>query len=116
MISTWGNILASDPLQIKRALQMGPVAASVSAGSKLFQFHSEGVISDLQLCDGELNSAVTIVGYGSDEELSGLEYWIVKNSWGQTWGEQGFARIAISKQGYGVCNIQAEISFVLPHF
>jgi len=95
---------------------MGPVAASISAGSTLFQFHSEGVISDATLCDGDLNSAVTIVGYGFDHESSDLEYWIVKNSWGQTWGEQGFARIAISKQGHGVCNIQSEIHFALPLF
>lgn len=58
-----------------------------------------------------MDSAVTIIGFGHDQHL-GLDYWLIKNSWGTTWGDSGFARIAISPEGAGFCNIQSEASVV----
>ena len=49
-----------------------------------------------------LDYAVTIVGY--DKANDGQEYWLVKNSMGTSWGEYGFAKVAI-KDGVGVCGI-----------
>ena len=50
------------------------------------------------IVDGEnvnpLNHAVLIVGYGHDEAI-GLDYWLLKNSWNTTWGDQGYFKIAI---------------------
>ena len=56
-----------------------------------------------------LDHALVIVGYGVDY-YSGLKYWKVKSSWGQNWGEAGFARI---QRGYGLCGIGAYISVAL---
>lgn len=39
----------------------------------------------------DMNHAVTLVGYGTDPELG--DYWIVRNHWGTTWGEDGYIRI-----------------------
>ncbi len=47
------------------------------------------------------NHAVTVVGYGQDDK-TGLNYWLVKNSWGPHWGEKGYIRIL---RGYGHCGI-----------
>ena len=47
------------------------------------------------------NHAVTVVGYGTDED-SGLDYWLVKNSWGDSWGLDGYIKI---ERGVSECNI-----------
>ena len=59
-----------------------------------------GILDD-EACGEEIDHAVTIVGYGSEE---GEDYWLVKNSWGNDWGEQGYIKIA-QKPGAGICGI-----------
>lgn len=108
------NILPHDQHQLKMAVKLGPVAASISTANPVFQFYKGGIISEAAGCSTEatlVDSAVTIVGYGHDSHL-GLEYWLIKNSWGTTWGDAGFARLAIMDVGPGVCNIQTEASVV----
>ncbi len=50
-----------------------------------------------------LDHAISICGYGTD---NGVDYWILGNSWGQGWGEKGFARIEMTAGGTGACGIQ----------
>ena len=60
-----------------------------------------------------LNHAALIVGWGKEEDQADdneLDYWLVKNSWGPTWGEDGYIRIAI-KEGEGVCGIQLDPTY-----
>ena len=59
-------------------------------------------------CGDELNHAVTVVGY--NEENPETPYWIVRNSWGPDWGDQGYAKIMIV-DGEGVCGIQIEPTY-----
>lgn len=49
-----------------------------------------------------MNHAVLIVGYGQEQ---GIDYFLVKNSWGELWGDKGYVKIG-AKQGEGVCGIQ----------
>jgi len=53
--------------------------------------YSSGIFSSAQ-CGTNLDHATLVVGWGS---ASGQEYWIMKNSWGTTWGEKGYMRLAI---------------------
>ena len=47
-----------------------------------------------------LDHVVTVVGWG--KEAAGTEYWIVKNSWGSSWGEKGFCRIKLGSDACGI--------------
>ena len=57
-------------------------------------------------CPKTLNHGVTLVGYGFDE-VEQKEFWIVKNSWGESWGENGYARVPLGK---GVCGINSYVT------
>lgn len=69
----------------------------------MFFNYVSGVISGTS-CGTDLNHAVTAVGYGTDAE-TGLNYYLVRNSWGADWGDKGYVKIAREGDGYGVCGI-----------
>jgi hypothetical protein len=54
------------------------------------------------MCGTNLDHGVTAVGYGVE---NGREFYIVRNSWGENWGDNGYIKIGI-EQGKGVCGIQ----------
>ena len=84
-VSSHIDITPSSPSQMKAALQQQPLAVAIEADKFVFQLHKSGVL-DSAKCGTKLDHAVLAVGYGTDEE-SGLDYWLVKNSWGTTWGD-----------------------------
>ena len=63
-----------------------------------------GGVLDSTACGTKLDHAVAAVGYGTE---GGLDYYIVRNSWGATWGEEGYIKIA-AVEGEGICGIQME--------
>jgi cathepsin L len=69
-----------------------------------------GVYYDPDCDPYSLDHAVLVVGYGTDEH-SGKEYWLVKNSWGTSWGEEGYIRMARSRNNS--CGIASMASFPL---
>jgi len=76
-----------------------PVSVTVHVGSS-FQHYSGGVFSDPQCQYGQLNHAILAVGY----EKSGSSYWMVKNSWGSSWGSQGYINMKIGENSCGIAN------------
>jgi len=85
----------------------GPVAAVVNA-EPLVGYRG-GIVKDDSILDKIPNHAVSIVGWGTEED--GTQYWIVRNSWGQYWGEMGFFRIELGKNTLA---IESEIAWATP--
>jgi len=60
-------------------------------------------------CGTELNHAVTCTGYGSE---NGKDFWNIKNSWGGSWGDNGYIRLLkTSEKGPGICGVLMDASF-----
>ena len=78
--------------------QTGPLAIALNATP--LQFYMGGIADyGSWICDPSgINHAVTLVGYGSESK----DYWIVKNSWGKSWGESGYFRMARGKETCGI--------------
>ena len=91
-------IIPNTWLDLKAAVLMQPVSVAVNGFSNAFRYYSSGILT-LEQCQanfdggGLVNHAVAAVGFGVDD--AGLEYLIIKNSWGTGWGEGGFARISM---------------------
>ena len=81
------------------------MVAEVCHDNNTFKYYNHGIITEDSGCDNtNCNHYVTAVGWGVNDE--GLEYYIVKNSWGPYWGENGYARIqSSSRDRRGVCGI-----------
>jgi KDEL-tailed cysteine endopeptidase len=91
---------------LKTALVAQPVSVLIEADQDVFQFYSSGVIK--ANCGANLDHAVLAVGY---KKVGVLEAFIVKNSWGTEWGDQGYvyiSTIAAFNQGQGMCGILAQ--------
>merc|ERR1719498_1035804 len=87
--------------QLKAAVANGVVSVSIQANQDPF-YHYTGGIIDTPDCGVHHDHAVNVVGYGKEGDV---EYYIVRNSWGPDWGEEGYARIA-AREGMGICGIQ----------
>lgn len=77
----------------------GPVATGVNA--EPIVAYEGGIVTDTNWLHMMINHIVSIVGWGKDEETE-EEYWIVRNSWGQYWGEMGYFRIIMGKNSLGI--------------
>lgn len=88
--------------QLKAAIAKQPVCVSVDAGTPFMNYQS-GIL-DSTKCGTNLDHAITAVGYGTE---SGVGYFIVRNSWGTSWGEKGYIRMADipAKKNSGVCGV-----------
>ncbi len=74
---------------------LGPIAVSVDAST--WHSYSSGIFNGCDQENPDINHAVVLVGYGTDQ-LTGLDYWLVRNSWSASWGEAGYIRLLRQKQ------------------
>ncbi|XP_051214809.2 fruit bromelain-like [Lolium perenne] len=106
-ITGQGAIGPRNELVMQKAVAGQPVGVAIEVGSGM-QFYKSGVYSGP--CGTRLAHAVTVVGYGTDPS-TGAKYWIVKNSWGQTWGEGGYIRMRRDVGGPGICGITLDVAY-----
>ena len=103
--SSWSTWSAVDEDEIKEFLyETGPLAIALNADP--LQTYSSGILdlTSTKCPSSGINHAVTLVGYGTQ---SSVAYWIIKNSWGKSWGESGYFRI---RRGNGTCGINCYIT------
>ncbi|XP_005992023.1 procathepsin L-like [Latimeria chalumnae] len=97
-------------LALEKAVALvGPVSVAADASLVTFRFYRSGIFHDPK-CSSKVNHAMLAVGYGVTKENGETrKYWIIKNSWGEHWGEKGFIRLA--KEMGNHCGIANQASF-----
>jgi len=106
-IRGYQSVTPQNEEQLLTAVASQPVSVLLEAKGQGFQFYSGGVFSGE--CGTELNHAVTIVGYG--EEAEG-KYWLIRNSWGKSWGEGGYMKLMRDTGNpQGLCGINMQASY-----
>ncbi|XP_012155444.1 cathepsin L1 isoform X2 [Ceratitis capitata] len=100
-VTSWAVLPAKDEKAIEAAVaHIGPVSTSINATPRTFQLYSDGIYDDDSCTSDTVNHAMLVVGYTK-------EYWILKNWWGELWGEDGYMRLRKGKNLCGIANYAA---------
>ncbi|XP_068659884.1 senescence-specific cysteine protease SAG39-like [Aristolochia californica] len=107
-ISGFEDVPENSESALLKAAANQPVSVAIDAGGIPFQLYSGGVFTGP--CGTSLDHGVTVVGYGTTSD--GTMYWLVKNSWGSSWGEDGYIRMQRNVDAKeGLCGIAMEASY-----
>jgi len=100
--------VATDTQSIMAAIYQQPVSVAIEADTSYFQTYKTGVLTNNTLCGTNIDHAVVAVGYGTDPVYGG--YYLVRNSWGTSWGDQGYVKIGQAPNP-GICGINQYVAF-----
>ncbi|KAJ0040793.1 hypothetical protein Pint_27991 [Pistacia integerrima] len=107
-IDGYEDVLPFDEKSLKKAVAHQPVSVAIEASGMAFQLYDSGVFTGE--CGSALDHGVVVVGYGTE---NGVDYWLVRNSWGTDWGESGYIKLQrnIVETYTGKCGIAMEASY-----
>ncbi|CAL5204696.1 unnamed protein product [Lathyrus oleraceus] len=107
-IDDYEQVPANDELALKKAVANQPISVAIEAAGREFQLYVSGIFTGK--CGTSLDHGVAAVGYGTE---NGVDYWIVRNSWGKSWGEAGYVKMErnIATSVSGKCGIALQSSY-----
>merc|ERR1711936_320985 len=106
-ITSFKDIPRNSEMDLQKAsATIGPIPVAIDASRPTFHFYKSGVYHDHKCSSTHLDHGVLVVGYGTEENK---DYWLVKNSWGATWGEKGYIKMARNKKN--ACGIATQASY-----
>eukprot|EP00929_Paragymnodinium_shiwhaense_P020604 TRINITY_DN1367_c0_g1_i2.p1 TRINITY_DN1367_c0_g1~~TRINITY_DN1367_c0_g1_i2.p1 ORF type:complete len:338 (-),score=91.59 TRINITY_DN1367_c0_g1_i2:296-1309(-) len=106
-VTGYKDVATNSKEDLMSAVAQQPVSIAIEADLPIFQSYKSGVLSGM--CGAKLDHGVLVVGYGTDPD--GGDYWKVKNSWGTSYGEEGYVRLKRGKGGSGECGILSQPSY-----
>jgi cathepsin L len=104
-VKSFQNVTPNSVDQLRAAIAKGPVSVAIEADQAIFQYYRDGIITSG--CGQNLDHGVLAVGYGTED---GLDYFLVKNSWGPRWGNKGYVKIGAYADN--PCGILSDASYV----
>ncbi|KAK1698620.1 hypothetical protein QYE76_015317 [Lolium multiflorum] len=104
-ISGYQRVPANDEDALALAVANQPVSVGIDGESRSFHLYGGGIMT-ADACGTHLTHAVTVVGYGVQQD--GTSYWLLKNSWGENWGEGGYMKL---ERGTGACGVALMASY-----
>lgn len=111
--SSYATITSNDEEALLSAIKQQPVSIAIDASAFTFQFYRSGVFDPWFGCCSnctpeQLDHGVLLVGAGTDNKKK-KDYWLVKNSWGASWGQAGYIKMVRNKKSK--CGVAADASY-----
>lgn len=98
------EINSGDQNSLIKSLSVQPISVGIQADSFDFQHYSQGVFNSTACYTGQINHGVLLVAYDQDTMT-------IKNSWGSTWGDNGYITMARTDDNVGMCGVYLMASF-----
>jgi len=107
-LGSYNNVAPGDESALQNSVYQGPTSVAIDASHSSFQFYSSGVYSEPDCSSQQLDHGVLAIGWGTD---GSQDYWLVKNSWGADWGQQGY--IWMARNDNNMCGIATMATLAL---